>query len=75
VFKHPPSMASCITCHLADYQAAPDHAAQNYSQNCIQCHTQTAWTGVTFTHPPATASCITAHLPHNRAAPGPGARA
>ena len=48
---------------------APGHVAQNYSQNCIQCHTQTAWTGVTFTHPPATAACITCHSANYQAAP------
>jgi hypothetical protein len=40
----------CISCHLDDYQGAPNHVSGNYSQNCLQCHTTATWEGARFDH-------------------------
>jgi hypothetical protein len=42
--------SDCYSCHSANYQSAPDHVAQNYSQSCEDCHSTTAWTPATFDH-------------------------
>ncbi|HEX5137673.1 MAG TPA: hypothetical protein VFY93_11910 [Planctomycetota bacterium] len=39
---------TCVSCHLADYQGAPNH--QSFPQTCQQCHTTTTWKGATFNH-------------------------
>ena len=43
---------TCITCHLAAYNAttAPAHASAGYSTTCTDCHTTTNWAGATFDH-------------------------
>jgi NMD protein affecting ribosome stability and mRNA decay len=43
---------ACISCHLANYQAAknPNHIAGGFSQTCQQCHTTSAWQPATFDH-------------------------
>lgn len=40
----------CYSCHSTDFQGAPDHAALNFSHDCEQCHTRSAWTPATFDH-------------------------
>lgn len=33
-----PTPTTCFACHQPDYVAAPDHVAQAFSTNCIECH-------------------------------------
>ena len=40
----------CYSCHATDYTGAPDHVAQNFSQDCEECHSVVAWTPATFSH-------------------------
>jgi hypothetical protein len=42
----------CWTCHQLDYQQAvdPNHIAAAFSQDCIECHTASAWKPSTFDH-------------------------
>ncbi|HUL42996.1 MAG TPA: hypothetical protein VLY03_01425 [Bacteroidota bacterium] len=42
----------CYQCHQSEYQAQtnPNHATNNFSHNCLTCHTTTAWTPSTFDH-------------------------
>lgn len=42
--------SDCISCHDAEYQAAPSHADLNFSQDCTQCHSVTAWTPAAVDH-------------------------
>jgi hypothetical protein len=42
--------STCVSCHLADYQGAPGHVSQAFSQDCIRCHTIHGWTGANFNH-------------------------
>ena len=43
---------TCIGCHQSDYNQTtnPPHATQQYSTNCLECHTQSVWTPSTFDH-------------------------
>jgi hypothetical protein len=41
---------TCISCHLADYNGAPDHVANGYSQDCTKCHTTKTFSGAVFDH-------------------------
>ncbi|HEX5625152.1 MAG TPA: hypothetical protein VFX48_03970, partial [Saprospiraceae bacterium] len=43
---------TCVGCHLDDYNQTsnPDHEAQQYPRECIDCHTETAWIPSTFDH-------------------------
>ncbi len=44
---------NCVSCHLADYNAAtdPNHVTSNFPQDCDQCHTTDPnWTPATFDH-------------------------
>ncbi|MEK7390314.1 MAG: hypothetical protein AAB036_11535 [Elusimicrobiota bacterium] len=42
---------NCYGCHQASYQAAANHVAQNFSQNCQTCHSGTSsWLGAGFSH-------------------------
>jgi len=36
---------TCYGCHQADYEGVgdPDHVANNYSLDCLECHTQDNW--------------------------------
>ena len=42
----------CYGCHQADFLGAfnPNHVTNQFDQNCIACHTNTAWTPATFDH-------------------------
>jgi len=42
--------SDCYSCHSANYQTAPNHVAGNYSMNCEQCHSTTAWLPAAFDH-------------------------
>ena len=61
----------CIACHLADYQAAPDHVAQGYPQDCQLCHSTSSWQGASFNHQGITATCVTCHLSDYQATTSP----
>lgn len=40
----------CYSCHSAEYQAAPNHVASNYSTDCRRCHTIYGWIPASFDH-------------------------
>ncbi|MCF8306926.1 MAG: hypothetical protein K9G57_14850 [Ignavibacteriales bacterium] len=42
----------CYGCHSDDYQSVsnPPHNLPSFSQDCTECHNQTAWTPSTFEH-------------------------
>ena len=42
--------ADCISCHPADYQAAPGHLESNFPLTCESCHTVVTWAGADFAH-------------------------
>jgi hypothetical protein len=42
--------SDCVSCHLTDYNAAANHAAQSYPTNCEQCHNSVNWNEATFDH-------------------------
>ena len=50
--KYKGTAATCIGCHLSDYQKAssPNHVALGLPQNCQQCHTTAAWQPASFNH-------------------------
>lgn len=43
-------VGSCVSCHQAKYDTAPEHKAQSYPQNCEMCHNTTIWTQTDFNH-------------------------
>ena len=40
----------CISCHLANYNSAPNHVSQNYPTTCELCHNTSDWSQSTFNH-------------------------
>lgn len=43
---------TCVGCHRGDYDASPYPGHQNFSTNCTDCHTTSAWTPASGgTHP------------------------
>ncbi len=64
-------MTDCVSCHLANFQAAPNHAAKSYPQACTQCHTQTTWLGATFVHSGSMTNCVSCHHADFTAAASP----
>ena len=40
----------CMSCHLADYNTAPNHTAQSYPTNCELCHNSVLWNQTSFNH-------------------------
>jgi Zn finger protein HypA/HybF involved in hydrogenase expression len=42
----------CFACHEDDFNntSSPNHAQSQFSTNCIQCHTESAWQPATFDH-------------------------
>jgi hypothetical protein len=42
----------CYTCHKLDYEQVrvPNHVTANFEQDCVKCHTETAWAPSTFDH-------------------------
>lgn len=58
--------SDCNSCHSADYDTAPDHAAFGFSRDCTQCHTIARWSPSSFNHAfplvgNHNASCVTCH--------------
>lgn len=45
-----PIPSDCYSCHQADYEGAPDHVAQGFSQNCETCHSIVAWLPAAYEH-------------------------
>jgi hypothetical protein len=45
-----PILSTCYSCHTADYQGAPNHAAQAFPHTCEQCHSTAAWLPATYQH-------------------------
>jgi hypothetical protein len=44
--------SDCVSCHLADFQAAAHHAGQSPpTSSCGDCHLNTAWLPATEAHP------------------------
>lgn len=43
---------TCVACHQSEYDNTnnPNHQAANFPTDCIQCHTENAWTPATFDH-------------------------
>jgi len=39
----PPPSPDCFACHQNDYTAAPNHVANGFSTNCLDCHDTFAW--------------------------------
>jgi len=68
----------CMTCHKSDFDAAPNHLANNFPTACAGCHSQVAWNrvgGLGGSHPStpialsgctATSSAPTATWPARR---------
>ncbi len=54
LLRFEPIGVECIDCHMQDYQSAinPNHALGNFSTDCINCHSMTAftWGGSGFNH-------------------------
>ena len=42
--------SECITCHQENYNSAPNHVAQNYPTECLNCHTVNSWDAENFDH-------------------------
>lgn len=40
----------CYSCHSADFPLGPNHVSGNYSHNCEECHSTTAWLPAAFDH-------------------------
>ena len=47
-----PSQIACYTCHATEYAQAsnPNHAENQFSQTCTECHNTSAWRPATFDH-------------------------
>ncbi len=45
-----PVPSTCYSCHTADYQRGPSHAAQAFPHTCEQCHNTTGWLPATYQH-------------------------
>jgi len=63
---------SCIVCHQGDYAA--EHGGSGTPETCLNCHSQTSWSGASFEHaqvangftldgPHAESECATCHTP------------
>ncbi|NQV74319.1 cytochrome c3 family protein, partial [bacterium] len=49
LFAPPPANNNdCVTCHSSDYQTA--HAGSGFPVACVDCHSQSTWSGATFDH-------------------------
>ncbi len=47
-----PPQTDCVACHATDRNSThnPDHSAANFSNNCTECHSSTAWTPSSYLH-------------------------
>ncbi|MEI7828367.1 MAG: hypothetical protein WCI31_01285 [Prolixibacteraceae bacterium] len=41
---------TCVGCHQAKYEVAPNHKTLGYPTDCIMCHTQNNWLENSFNH-------------------------
>ena len=47
---------TCVSCHQANYNSAPNHVASNFPTTCENCHSTVTWTGTNMgsaNHPTA----------------------
>ena len=60
----------CFSCHASDYQDAddPDHAGNQFSHACSDCHSINAWQPATFNHDLSGFPLTGAHVTANCAA-------
>ena len=56
---------ACYSCHQSKYLSAPNHTAQNYPQDCKQCHTPVDWKQINFNHTNTAFPLLGAHLTVN----------
>ncbi len=56
--------SDCFSCHSSGFAAtdSPDHEAANFSHDCQQCHTTTAWEPAEFDHDQTGFAINGAHL-------------
>ena len=54
----------CYTCHQTDFNgvADPNHPLNNFSHDCLSCHTMTAWTPATIDHSTTSFPLTGAHI-------------
>ena len=55
----------CFSCHEGDFNATedPNHVANNFNQDCTECHTTDAWSPATFDHNNTQFPLTGAHIP------------
>jgi hypothetical protein len=56
---------NCYQCHQTDFEGttSPNHVTQNFSHDCLQCHTTAGWTPSTFNHSTTAFPLTGAHVP------------
>jgi hypothetical protein len=47
-FPPPASQNDCIACHQDEYNR--QHSGRGFQVNCLECHSQTTWSGASFDH-------------------------
>ncbi|TSA28483.1 MAG: hypothetical protein D4R68_03915, partial [Ignavibacteriales bacterium] len=52
----------CISCHQSKLTVAPNHVAQNYPQDCKQCHTPVDWKQISFNHSTTSFPLVGSHV-------------
>ncbi len=62
VFKGLPS--DCFSCHQNKFNSTtnPNHAAAQFSHDCLSCHSTVAWTPSTFNHNTTSFPLVGAHI-------------
>jgi len=50
LLRFDPMKSECVDCHLADYNSNPTHVSNNFSKECVLCHTGKNWQSSTFDH-------------------------
>ena len=57
----------CFSCHESDFNGTtdPDHQANNFSHDCTECHTTTAWDPAEFDHASTSFPLTGAHVSVN----------
>ena len=55
----------CVSCHQSKYVSAPNHSAQNYPQDCKQCHSPVDWKQISFNHTSTNFPLLGAHATVN----------
>ncbi|MHB1049641.1 MAG: multiheme c-type cytochrome [Bacteroidota bacterium] len=56
--------SDCYTCHQTDFKDVtdPNHLVNNFSHDCLSCHTMTAWTPATIDHSTTSFPLTGAHI-------------